>query len=77
MPREGEGDQEGRQEGNQEGSQEGSQEGNQEGGPVAAMQRGDPTPSEGAIGTHYDAAARLEYFARRFGPNHVPALAQA
>ena len=41
------------------------------------MQRGDPTPAEGAVGTHYDAAARLEYFARRFGPNHLPALAQA
>ena len=73
MPREGEGDQEGRQ----EGRQEGDQEGNQEGDPGAAMPRGDPTPAEGAIGTHYDAAARLEYFARRFGPNHLPALAQA
>ena len=51
MPREGEGS----QQGHQQGDQEEDQEGDQEGDPGVAMQRGDPTPTEGATGAAFGA----------------------
>ena len=59
----------------------------EEGNDAAVMQRGSPavtsteaTINYNAIGANranYTEAARLEYFARRFGPNHVAALGRA